>query len=264
MLRFIYGLWYLPIFFCLTIISGVACLIISLFSRRLTRFITGQIWANVVLLPAFIKVEVVSGRENLPDPKAGGFIVFANHRSLLDIPVAAKATGRNFSWVAKAALGRIPIFGWTLMRAHMLVERGGSAESAKKMLDEATQRLSRGEIMAIFPEGTRNKTSEPLLPFKKGAFILAKHTGVPLIPLAIQNSGQLWPSGSYLPKPGLIRVAIGRPIKAEGSSLSALAASAHAAMGELYVRLTNSPDAPTSEAQSSGAQSSDAQSQDSP
>jgi 1-acyl-sn-glycerol-3-phosphate acyltransferase len=237
--RFLFGLWYLPIFFCLTVASGIVSLLVSLFSRRLTRLITGRVWAHEVLLPAFIKVEVVSGLENLPDPKEGGYIVFANHRSLLDIPVAAMATGRNFTWVAKAALGRIPIFGWTLMRAHMLVDRGGSAEAAKRMLTEAEERLGNGEIMAIFPEGTRNKTQAPLLPFKKGAFIVAKRTGAPLIPLAIHNSGHLWPSGSYVPRPGLIRVAIGKPIlPGNGASLAALANQAREAMDELYATLS--------------------------
>jgi 1-acyl-sn-glycerol-3-phosphate acyltransferase len=139
--------------------------------------------------------------------------------------------------VAKAALGRVPIFGWALIRAHMLVDRGGSANAAKQMLQEASLRLNKGEIMAIFPEGTRNKTPEPILPFKKGAFILAKHTGVPLIPLAILNSGHLWPSGSYVPKPGLIKVAIGQPIKASNASLSSLAKEAQANLEELYLQL---------------------------
>lgn len=242
MLRFLFGLWYLTLFVVLTVTAGIICLLVSLFSRRLTRYITGQVWAYIVLVPAFIKVEVVSGLENLPDPKTGGYIFFANHRSLLDIPTLAKATGRNASWVAKAALGRIPIFGWTLMRAHMLVERGGSAESARQMLSEAAARLKNGEIMAIFPEGTRNKTAEPILPFKKGAFIISKHTGAPLIPLAILNSGNLWPSGSYVPKPGLIRVAIGEPLVAEpGLSLIALSQKAHASMEKLYAQLEQAP-----------------------
>ncbi|MDR2301255.1 MAG: 1-acyl-sn-glycerol-3-phosphate acyltransferase [Deltaproteobacteria bacterium] len=242
MLRFFYALWYLTIFTVLTIVSGLVCLVVSLFSKKIARFITGQVWAYIVLWPAFIKVELVSGREYLPDPKTGGFIVFANHRSLLDIPTVAKATGRDFSWVAKAALGKIPIFGWVLRRTHMLVDRGGSADAAKQMLHEASLRLENGEIMAIFPEGTRNKTGEPILPFKKGAFILAKHTGAPLIPLAILNSGNLWPSGAYVPKPGLIRVAIGEPLKVEaGTNLVALAAKAHEAMKDLYLKLENLP-----------------------
>jgi 1-acyl-sn-glycerol-3-phosphate acyltransferase len=242
MKRFFFGLWYVPIFSVLTIVSGLICLLVSCFSKNLSRLITSQIWARVVLDPAAITVEV-HGRELLPDPSAGGYIIFANHRSLLDIPTVAEATGRRISWVAKAALGRVPVFGWVLARVHLLVDRDGGSEAARKMLSEAAERLARGEIMAIFPEGTRNRTEETLLPFKKGAFILAKHTGVPLVPLAIVNSGRLWPSGSYLPRPGRIKVALGEPLKvAKTDSLSRISAEASKVLGDLCRSLSEDVD----------------------
>jgi 1-acyl-sn-glycerol-3-phosphate acyltransferase len=99
--------------------------------------------------------------------------------------------------------------------------------------------------MAIFPEGTRNKSAVPVLPFKKGAFILAKHTGVPLIPLAILNSGSLWPSGRYLPSPGQIKAAIGAPLTVEPKeSLAALAKKAEKILESLYLSLENTPARP--------------------
>ncbi|MDR0356622.1 MAG: 1-acyl-sn-glycerol-3-phosphate acyltransferase [Deltaproteobacteria bacterium] len=241
MKRFLFGVWYLPIFAVCTILAGLFCLAVSLFSKNLVRRITSGGWALIVLDPARIKVEVVSGQENLPAPDSGGYIIFANHRSLLDIPTVARATGRSISWVAKAALGRIPVFGWTLKRAHMLVDRGGSPESARQMVTEAAARLSAGEIMAIFPEGTRNSTDAPLLPFKKGAFILAKHTGVPLVPLAIRHSGSLWPRGKFVPSSGVIKVAIGQPIKPEKNhSLHNLAGEAQKTLEALYLSLDDS------------------------
>jgi 1-acyl-sn-glycerol-3-phosphate acyltransferase len=234
MRRVLFTIWYLPIFAVLTILAGLLCLAVSFVDKNLTRRITSQVWARIVLDPAGIKVET-TGRGHLPPPKSGGFIIFANHRSLLDIPTVAEATGRSISWVAKGALGRIPIVGWTLKRAHLLVDRGGSAEAAKKMISEASLRLARGEIMAIFPEGTRNKTEATLLPFKKGAFILAKHTGAPLVPLAIRGTGELWPSGGYVPKPGLVKVAIGRPMIARpDESLNEIAKRAYQVLDDLY------------------------------
>ncbi|MDR2443136.1 MAG: 1-acyl-sn-glycerol-3-phosphate acyltransferase [Deltaproteobacteria bacterium] len=234
MRRFFFCLWYAPIFAVFTILTGLVCLTLSFISKKFTRRITSQGWAHVVLDPAFIKVKV-TGQEHLPDPQSGGYIIFANHRSLLDIPTVAVATGRSISWVAKAALGRLPVFGWTLKRVHLLVDRGGSPEAAKQMVTEATVRLNKGEIMAIFPEGTRNKTVTPILPFKKGAFILAKHTGVPLIPLAIYNSGALWPSGSLIPKSGTIKVAIGPPIVTSAKEpLTKITKLAEKTLSELY------------------------------
>ncbi|MDR2140330.1 MAG: 1-acyl-sn-glycerol-3-phosphate acyltransferase [Deltaproteobacteria bacterium] len=235
MVRFLFGLWYWPVFTLLTIIAGFICLWLSLFSKRASRYITSQVWAAIVLDPAAIKVET-QGRENLPP--TGGFIIFANHRSLLDIPTVARASGRSISWVAKAALGRIPVFGWALRRCHLLVDRGGGADAAKKMLAEAAARLAAGEVMAIFPEGTRNKTETPILPLKKGAFILAKRTGAPLIPLTILNSGALWPSGSYLPSPGRILAAIGPPLAVgPKDTLADIAKKAEQTLEGLYLDL---------------------------
>jgi 1-acyl-sn-glycerol-3-phosphate acyltransferase len=228
------ALWYLPLFTVMTVGAGLVCLAGSLFSKRFARTVSGEVWASVVLGPAFISMDV-RGSDKIP--AGGGFIVYANHRSLLDIPAASMAVERPLSWVAKSALGRIPVFGWVLKRVHMLVEREGGAEAARKMIAEAEERLANGEILAIFPEGTRNKDAAlPLLPFKKGAFILAKHTGAPLLPLAVINSGSLWPSGSVLPRHGKITVAIGDPLlPGPKEPLPALTRRAREALQALYL-----------------------------
>jgi 1-acyl-sn-glycerol-3-phosphate acyltransferase len=237
MKRFFFALWYLPIFVVFTVIAGLICIALSFFSKATARVISSQGWGYIVLDPAFIKVEVI-GKENLPDPSDGGYIIYANHRSLLDIPIAGRASGRKLSWVAKAALGRIPVFGWTLKRIHMLVDRGGGPDAARQMVTEAVSRLNSGEILAIFPEGTRNKTQQPILPFKKGAFILAKHNGAKLVPMAIHNSGNLWPSGSFVPKPGIVKVAIGRPITtSKSTTLNQISAEAQKVLEDLYNKL---------------------------
>lgn len=234
LIKFIYLMWFLPVFVCLTITLGLVCVFVSFFSLRAARFISNPVWGHAALDPAGIRLSTI-GRENLPQAR-GGFIIFANHTSTADIPAVALSTGRPVTWVAKAGLGRIPFFGWALMRVHMLVDRGGGAESARKMVAEAETRLRRDEILSIFPEGTRNKTVAPLLPFKKGAFILAKHTGAPIVPLAIKNAGQLWPVGSLCPRPGTIRVKIGPPLNPEpGEKLGSLTQRAQAALEELLI-----------------------------
>ncbi|MDR1873142.1 MAG: 1-acyl-sn-glycerol-3-phosphate acyltransferase [Deltaproteobacteria bacterium] len=233
MTRVLFALWYWPVFFVLTVGAGFICLLVSLFSRTASRFITSQVWAAIVFWPAAIKV-TIKGQENLP--QTGGYIIFANHRSLLDIPTVAVAVNKPISWVAKAALGRIPVFGWTLKRSHMLVDRGGGADAAKKMVAEAQERLKNGEILAIFPEGTRNKTATPVLAFKKGAFILAKRATAPLIPIAIHHSSELWPAGGWLPKTGTLTAAIGQPLTpVANESLGQLAVRAQKILEELYL-----------------------------
>ncbi|MDR2460647.1 MAG: 1-acyl-sn-glycerol-3-phosphate acyltransferase [Deltaproteobacteria bacterium] len=233
----LFALWFYPLFVTMTLIAGFVCLISSLFSKKFARVISGQVWASVVLGPALTNL-IVTGQDNIPQCE-GGYIVYCNHRSMLDIPVTAMAIERPLTWVAKSTLGRIPVFGWVLKRVHLLVERQGGPEAAKKMIAEASERLKGGEIITIFPEGTRNTYEDPpLLPFKKGAFILAKHTKVPLLPVAIYNSGALWPAGVYLPKVGTIKVTIGKPLTiSEGESLSLITSKAFESLDELYRNL---------------------------
>jgi 1-acyl-sn-glycerol-3-phosphate acyltransferase len=194
----------------MTILCGTACFVASFFSLRLARHISNTVWSHDVLRPAGLRL-LVSGRENLP-PGPGGFIVFANHNSLLDIPAVALATRAPLTWVAKASLGRIPFFGWGLARAHLLVDREGGLEAISGMVTEASLRLARGEVLSIFPEGTRHHEPDRLLPFKKGAFILARQTGALSVPVALKNTGALWPAGRPGPRPGLIRARIGPPL----------------------------------------------------
>jgi len=227
-IKFLYLLWYLPVLVLSTIGLGLASVVTSYFSIKWARYISNSGWGHAVLDPAGIKLRT-TGLDNLPE--GGGFIIYANHTSMTDIPTVALATQKPVSWVAKASLGRIPFFGWALARVHMLVDRGGGADAARKMVEEATRRLNQGEILAIFPEGTRNRSPEPLLPFKKGAFILAKHTGAPIVPVAIKNAGRLWPAGKLWPCPGTIRVKIGPPLLPQaGERLGDLTERAQAAL----------------------------------
>ncbi len=234
--RFFYVLWYLPIFVGLTIVAASVCLVVSLFSTRAARYLTNKVWGHIVLDPAAIRLETV-GRENLPGGSgAGGFIVYANHTSLTDIPAISLAVDRPVSFVAKASLGKIPFFGWAMVKAHMLVNREGGAEAAKQMVEEAATRLARNEILVIFPEGTRNKTDAPLLPFKKGAFILAKHSKAPIVPVAVKNGQKVWPSGKFWPRPGTVAVKIGPPLpEIPGENLNRLTARAQAALREMLL-----------------------------
>ena len=232
LLHLLYLAYYLPLLTLMTILCGTACFAASFFSLRLARSISNTAWSRAVLGPAGIKLKV-SGRENLPRD-SGGFIVYANHNSLLDIPAVALATRAPLAWVAKASLARIPFFGWGLARVHLLVDRAGGLEAINSLVAEASRRLARGEVLSIFPEGTRHHGPDQLLPFKKGAFILALHTGAAAVPVALENTARLWPAGRLGPRPGLIRVRIGPPLApAPGEKTADFTARAQAALAAL-------------------------------
>src|SRR2546428_14151484 len=72
-----------------------------------------------------------------------------------------------------------------------------------------------GQVM-ICPEGTRGTVHGPLLPLKKGGFMLALETGFPIVPMAVRGSGDLLPRGSWQPASGEIEVIVGAPIPVAG------------------------------------------------
>ena len=231
-LKILYLIWYMPIFVLMVIIFGTVCVILSFLWTKLARYLSNVTWGYSVMWPAGVKIKTI-GRENLP--KGGGYIVYANHTSLADIPTLSVATGLSVTWVAKDALSKLPFFGWALARLHMLVDRGGGAEAAKKMVADASRRLNAGEILSIFPEGTRNQHPAELLPFKKGTFILAKHTKVPLVPIAICGTFNFWAPRAKVPNgPCIITVKIGEPFYPEaGEKLDALAKRSQDKLAEL-------------------------------
>jgi 1-acyl-sn-glycerol-3-phosphate acyltransferase len=123
-------------------------------------------------------------------------VLVANHASLIDILVLFDLF-RPFKWVSKHENFKIPFVGWNMtMNGYVSLVRG-DRESVEKMLAECGRLLARGNPILMFPEGTRTHDGT-LRDFKDGAFELAVHHGVPLIPVAVHGTGQA------LPKHGLI------------------------------------------------------------
>jgi len=164
---------------------------------------------------AGIKVKV-EGTENLPvSTSAGkderGFMIAANHTSAADIFAILAGLPLDLCWVARASLLRKPFLGWHLKRLHIPLARG-SVGSAKSFIREGKSKLDSGAAVVVFPEGTWKAGKGPMLPFKKGSFLLARITESPIIPLAILGSQELLPPETLIPKKGTITLRIGPPI----------------------------------------------------
>lgn len=154
----------------------------------------------------------ISGREHVDRSKS--YVIVANHQSMLDIPLMANMP-LNFKWVSKREVYKIPFFGWVLwLRDDIGIERGGLS-STKKMLRSAKKFISNGISLVIYPEGTRSKTGK-MGAFKEGAFIVAKTTGAPILPVVIDGT---WIVGNWkgfgLKMPTKLRMTILEPIPAE-------------------------------------------------
>jgi 1-acyl-sn-glycerol-3-phosphate acyltransferase len=84
--------------------------------------------------------------------------------------------------------------------------------SAKRFIREGRLKLNSGAAVVVFPEGTWKEGEGPMLPFKKGSFLLANAAERPIVPLAVIGSQELLPPEKLVPQKGTITLRIGLPI----------------------------------------------------
>ena len=208
------GIWLLSFYGVSTAVLSLVSLLISIWSEKGARSLT-RVWAKANLWVAGIKVKT-EGMDNLPaSGSAGdherGFLIAANHTSAADILAVMAGLRLDLCWVARASLLRKPFVGWHLKRLHIPLARG-SVGSAKRFIREGRLKLDSGAAVVVFPEGTWKEGKGPMLPFKKGSFLLARTTERVVVPLAILGSQELLPPERLIPKKGTITLRIGPPI----------------------------------------------------
>jgi 1-acyl-sn-glycerol-3-phosphate acyltransferase len=125
------------------------------------------------------------------------YVIVCNHNALIDVPVTtSKIPGANKT-LAKASMAKIPLFGVLYRIGGILVDRS-SEESRKNSVVEMKRALDMGLHILLYPEGTRNRTAEPLKAFYDGAFALAIDTQLPLIPSVLFHTRKILPPGKKL------------------------------------------------------------------
>lgn len=149
----------------------------------------GKCWAwltiRILLLP--VKVE---GREHLD--KKQSYVFVSNHQGAFDIFLIYGFLGRNFKWMMKYQLRKMPFIGMACQAAHhIFVDKRGTAKIKQTYL-EARQTLKDGMSLVVFPEGARTFTGH-MGDFKRGAYMLASDLQLPVVPLTINGSFQVMP-----------------------------------------------------------------------
>jgi len=151
-----------------------------------------------------------SGRENVP--KEGGVLVVSNHQSHLDPPLIGLGCPRQMSPLARESLFDVPLLGRLITWLGSIpIDRDGMGISGIK---ESLRHLKRGEMVLIFPEGTRSPDGE-IAPFKPGFGTLAVRSKAHILPVAIEGAYACWPRSRKLPRLGRIRIHYGEPISPE-------------------------------------------------
>ena len=170
--------------------------------------------ARAWLLLSGVRVKV-TGLELL-DPKQT-YVFVSNHRSYLDTAAMFIYTGRRIGLLAKKELLKVPVLGVGMGFVNVMAIDRTNRESAIRTTEAAARRIQSGVSFAVFVEGTRAKPGE-LLPFKKGAFYMARQAGVPVVPVAIKNSDVLMGKGTGEARSGMIEMVFLPPIDTKNYS----------------------------------------------
>ncbi len=171
------------------------------------------------LAMAGVRVDV-RGLEHL-DP-GGTYLFTPNHQSLIDVPVLWTYLKRNVGYLAKKELLRNPVlrYGFPVIGV-VPIDRSNTA-AAVSSARIAVENLRRGKSYVVYPEGTRSPDGR-LLPFKKGAFLMAMDAGVPVVPVTVSGGTAVMPKGGIRIYPSTIRIIVHEPIPAGAYSRETLA-----------------------------------------
>lgn len=159
------------------------------------------------LLLAMFRVRVL-GRENLPD---GGAVLAGNHISYGDPVLLWCAMRRPLHFMAKSELWSNPLLAWATPRVWAFPVRRGRSD--REAISNATELLTRGELVGIFPEGTRNTSGDATV--QGGAAFIAMRAGVPIVPVGIAGTDAIRPRGTRMIRFPRVTMSLGQPVSAE-------------------------------------------------
>jgi 1-acyl-sn-glycerol-3-phosphate acyltransferase len=176
-----------------------------------------RLWARLVLWGAGIEIRG-EGMETID--RAKRYILIANHHSYFDIPCIFAAIPQPIRFMAKKSLFSIPIFGWAIGRAGFIPIDRKNRRTAVKSFDLAVERIRKGNTIVIFPEEGRS-AERGMRPFQRGAFLLAIRSELPILPLAIEGTYEVFKVGAKRITPGVVTVRVGQPIETAGVGVKA-------------------------------------------
>jgi 1-acyl-sn-glycerol-3-phosphate acyltransferase len=154
----------------------------------------------------------VTGMEHLPD---SGVILLSKHQSTWETFFYPTVMAHPLAYVFKRELLYIPFFGWAMARMDMIhIDRSKRNEAWTKVAEQGKRLMDEGHWVIMFPEGTRSPRGQKGT-YKAGGTRLACATGRPVVPIAV-SSAKCWPRKSFLVRPGVVDVSIGKPIPSVG------------------------------------------------
>ncbi len=150
------------------------------------------------------------------DPQRRSMFV-QNHVNVMDAHAACCALSHASCGVMNAWQFKIPFYGWIMRHAGGIPVRAGSANQYADVAAAARQRITEGLSILVYPEAHRTRDGK-VHDFKKGAFLLARDVGLPIVPLATRGMFEMNRKGTWLFRPSKITLYVGAPIETLGLS----------------------------------------------
>ena len=215
-LNYIYVFWVALVFILTLIVAFLLLmpgfLLPSRVGNRYSNFILrwwATIWSTLIMMP-------VRAKGKNPDHAKETMVIVTNHNSYLDTTTSYINVKHLFKTLAKKELTKLPLMGQIFLTSGIMVDRS-SPESRKASYQRMVDAIKSGTSILIFPEGTQNRTDQPLQPFYDGAFRLAVECQVPVLPIVTLNTRWLMPQADVAKmRPGTIRQIFLDPIPTKG------------------------------------------------
>lgn len=206
----------LPILLILTILTALVTIVGSLLGgAHFWGYYPGKFWSQLICMFLWIPVKV-KGREKVHNNTS--YVFVANHQGAFDIFLIYGFLGRNFKWMMKKSLRKIPFVGKACESAgHIFVDRSGP-KKIQATIAQAKDSLKDGVSLVVFPEGARTFTGH-MGYFKKGAFQLADDLQLAVVPVTIDGSFEILPrTGKWVHRHRMV-LTIHEPILPKGKGI---------------------------------------------
>ena len=200
--------------------------------RTVNVFKIFRVWMTFFFVFSGVR-RTITGRQHFK--KGENYVVVCNHNSFMDIPLSSPGIPGPNKTIAKTEMAKIPVFGMVYKRGSVLVNRK-SEESRRSSYARMKEVLAMGLHMCIYPEGTRNRSGEPLQRFHDGAFRLAVETGKSIIPAVIFGTPKVLPRSSFFFWTSPVQMHFLPPVAVTGKSVQELKDEVFEIMRDYIVR----------------------------
>ena len=204
------------VFLVVTVVPwATAAVLYSIFVRGERLYWVCAGWLSLSIWGARVICGVqarVQGRENLPDSPV---VLLSKHQSAWETLAFPSLMPKPLCYVFKRELLWIPFFGWAMARMDLIhIDRSKRTAAWAKVAEQGRRFMAQGNWVIMFPEGTRTPRGSQGT-YKHGGTRLAIETGRPVLPVAV-TSARCWPRKSFVLRPGIVDISIGKPIDSTG------------------------------------------------